>query len=109
MKFLLLSYKVPFVLFLLDMVFLVPEIKLNSSNYHMWKSHIIFIFKFRHLYEVVTNPKVEPDATTTAQEVQDKWKTQNKEALGLIGISMTPELHVHISKCTKAHEAWRHR
>ena len=56
------------------MATLIPEIKLNYSNYHVWKSHITYIFMFHHLYEIVIDATKELDPATTKQEEQDKWK-----------------------------------
>src|SRR5277367_1282071 len=84
---------------------LIPEIKLNSSNYHQWKTHVSFLFRFKHLLEVATDAAIEP-ATSASQAEKDAWKTKNEEALGLIGLSIIPDLYVLIGHCTKAHEAW---
>ena len=47
---------------------LILEIKLNSSNYHSRKTHISFIFYFKHMLDVAIDASIEPTATTT----QDK-------------------------------------
>ena len=84
---------------------LIPEIKLNNSNYHSWKTHISFIFRFKHLLEIATDPTVEPGLVAT-QDEKDAWKLKNEEALGLIGISIILDLYVLIAHCSKAHDAW---
>jgi len=28
---------------------LIAEVKINSSDYHFWKTHISFIFYFKHI------------------------------------------------------------
>ena len=87
------------------MSILILEVKLNSSNYHSWKPHISFIFHFKHMLDVTIDAFVEPVATTT-QDEKDAWKTKNKEALGLIGISIILDSYVLIVNCSKSHEAW---
>ena len=84
---------------------LIPETKLNSLNYHSWKTHISFIFCCRQMLDIYTDPFVEPSSTTT-QDEKNAWKLKNEEALGLIGISIIPDLYVLIANCTKAHDAW---
>ena len=84
---------------------LIPEIKLNNSNYHAWKTHLSFIFRFKHILDVATNPSSVP-AASASQDEKDAWNSKNEEALGLIGISLNPDLYVLISHCTSAHEAW---
>lgn len=46
---------------------LIPEIKLNNSNYHAWKTHLLFIFCFKHILDVATNPSIVP-GTSAAQD-----------------------------------------
>ena len=84
---------------------LIPEIKLNNSNYHAWKTHLSFIFWFKHILDVATDPSVVPGTSATQDEI-NAWNTKNEEALGLIGISLNPDLYVLIAHCTNAHEAW---
>ena len=84
---------------------LILKIKLNHTNYHSWKTHISFIFHFKHLFEIATNPSVEPGSAAT-QDEKDTWKLKNEESLGLIGISIIPDLYVLIAHCSKAHDAW---
>lgn len=87
------------------MLTFIPEIKLTSTNYYAWKTHISFIFHFKHLLTIATDSTSKLDASAS-QDEQDKWNLKNEEALGLIGISMSPELYVHIGTCTYAFESW---
>ena len=84
---------------------LILEIKLNHTNYHSWKTHISFIFHFKHLFEIATDPSLELGSAAT-QDEKDTWKSKNEEALGLIGISIIPDLYVLIAHSSKAHDAW---
>ena len=83
---------------------LIPKIKLKSSNYQSWKTQISFIFHFRHILDIAIDPSVKLGSTAT-QDEKDAWKIKKEEALGLIGISVIPDLYVLIAKCSKDHEA----
>ena len=83
---------------------LIPEINLNHTHYHSWKTHISFIFRFKQLLEIATDPTVEPSSAATKDE-KDTWKLKNEESLGLIGISIILDLYVLIAHCSKAHDA----
>lgn len=87
------------------MTTLMPKIKLTSINYHAWKTHMTFIFRFRHILDIATNASSKPTAFAP-QADQLTWQTKNEEALGLIKISLSPKLYVLISTCAEAHQAW---
>ena len=95
------------ILFLWHLLFLtmadkLPIPVLNPHNYFSCKSTIVVLLRSKGLYRVTTGSEKEP----TQNVEKPKWHNHCDEALGLICLSLSPELLFHLEGIDTPHEAW---
>jgi hypothetical protein len=78
------------------------NILLTSTNYFQWKSHIEDLLRSKGLYWITLGKETTP----TDADKKSKWDNRNDEALGLIRISISPDLRFHLQSIDKPKEAW---
>lgn len=77
-------------------------IKLNSSNYSIWKPKMLDILYCKDLYE-----PVEGDGTKPTETEEKDWKIINRKAVGLIRSWVDISQFHHVAEETNAHTLWK--
>jgi hypothetical protein len=66
---------------------------LTPFNYHEWKSEAIILLRSKGLYRITMGQEVEPNSAVE----KSKYFNRMDEAFGLLCLSMSPDLHFHIT------------
>lgn len=73
-------------------------VRLNNTNYHIWKFKVELVLIKDGLWDVVMKPKPNPETAD--------WIKKNAEARAVIGLSVEDSQLSHILKCDTAKDAW---
>jgi hypothetical protein len=68
------------------------DLFLTNTNYFQWKSRMEDLLRSKGLYRITLGKELEP----IDDENKIKWKNQNYEAHGMIGMSISPNLNVFV-------------
>jgi hypothetical protein len=78
--------------------------KFSGKNYNTWKQHMLAIFVYRCLSDVVLGTSPRP---TVAGKDQDKFDGQDREAVMLIKLSVTDEMLPEVQNGKTAATIWK--
>lgn len=87
-------------------------VKLNNSNYSIWKYKIELILIKENLWDKVMKVRVVPPlpagtaAEVAAAEEREEWKKLDNKARALIGLAVEDDQLGHIRKKDTAWESW---
>ena len=76
-------------------------IKLDTSNYSVWKAMMADLLYCKDLYEPIVRDKI-PEGVTHAD-----WRVLNRKAVGLIRLHVNHNIFYHIANDTDAFKLWQ--
>nr|KYP32380.1 hypothetical protein KK1_046963 [Cajanus cajan] len=77
-------------------------IKLDSTNYSIWKSRMENLLFCRDLYD-----PIEASGTKPADKSEEDWKKANKKTIGMIRKWIDQRIYHHVSSETNAFNLWK--
>ena len=75
--------------------------KLRDDNYHVWKHRVLLILGFKELNEYIGD---DPPAATAANYTA--WRKGDRNAKGVIGLSLSDDILEQVQQATTAKEMW---
>jgi hypothetical protein len=75
-------------------------IKLDYSNYSLWKPMMEDILYCKDLYQPIVEEKL-PDSVT-----EEEWRVLNRKAIGMIRLYINHNIFHHVANDTNAYEMW---
>jgi hypothetical protein len=76
-------------------------IKLDFSNYSLWKPMMEDIVYCKDLYEPIVKEKILTSVT------EEEWRVLNRKAVGMIGLYINHNIFHHVANDTNAYEMWQ--
>jgi hypothetical protein len=80
----------------------LSDLLLTSTNYFSWKSHIEDVLKSKALYQITLGKELEPNN----DENKVKWANNSDEERGLIKMSISLDLRVHLQGIDSPDASW---
>ena len=75
-------------------------IKLDSSNYSLWKPMMEDILYCKDLYEPIVKDKIPTGVT------EEEWRVLHRKAVGMIRLYINHNIFRHVANDTNAYEMW---
>nr|XP_040249189.1 uncharacterized protein LOC120966742 [Aegilops tauschii subsp. strangulata] len=76
-------------------------IKLDSSNYSLWKPMMEDILYCKDLYEPIGKDKIPTGVT------EEEWRVLHRKAIGMIRLYINQNIFHHVANDTNAYEMWQ--
>ena len=76
-------------------------IKLDSSNYSLWKPMMEDILYCKDLYEPIVKDKIPTGVT------EEEWRVLHRKAVGMIRLYINHNIFHHVANDTNAYEMWQ--
>ena len=75
-------------------------IKLDSSNYSLWKPMMEAILYCKDLYEPIVKDKISTGVT------DEDWRVLNRKAVGMIRLYINHNIFHHVANHTNLYKMW---
>jgi hypothetical protein len=75
-------------------------IKLDSSNYSLWKPMMEDILYCKYLYEPIVKEKIPTSV------MEEEWRVLNRKAVCMIRLCINHNIFHHVVNDTNAYEMW---
>ena len=76
-------------------------IKIDSSNYSLWKPMMEDILYCKDLYEPIVKDKIPTGVT------EEEWRVLNRKTVGMIRLYINHNIFHHVANDTSAYEMWQ--